>query len=42
VIIALVLISLLITRHYALYPMAMTFFVIRHTMLICLETIDRQ
>lgn len=39
-IVAFVFISLLITRHYALYPMAMTFFVVRHTMLVCLETID--
>ncbi len=39
-IIAFVLISLLITRHYALYPIAMTFFIIRHTMLACLEIID--
>lgn len=35
-----VLISLLITRHYALYPIAMTFFIIRHTMIACLEIID--
>jgi hypothetical protein len=35
-----VLISLLITRHYALYPIAMTFFIIRHTMIVCLEIID--
>lgn len=40
VIVVLVLISLLITRHYALYPMAMTFFVVRHTMIVCLEAID--
>ena len=40
VIVAFVLISLLITRHYALYPMAMTFFIIRHTMIVCLENID--
>ena len=39
-IIALVLVSLVIIRHYALYPIAMTFFVIRHTMIACLETID--
>ncbi len=38
--VAFVLISLLITRHYALYPMAMTFFVVRHTMIVCLEIID--
>ncbi|MFI3156202.1 MAG: hypothetical protein QX199_08590 [Methylococcaceae bacterium] len=38
--VAFVLISLLITRHYALYPIAMTFFVIRHTMIACLEIID--
>ncbi len=36
-----VLISLVITWHYALYPMAMTFFIIRHTMIVCLENIDR-
>jgi hypothetical protein len=40
VIVAFVLISLLITRHYALYPIAMTFFIIRHTMVACLEIID--
>jgi hypothetical protein len=40
-IVGLVLLSLLITRHYALYPIAMTFFVIRHAMIACLETIDR-
>lgn len=38
--VAFVLISLLITRHYAFYPIAMTFFVIRHTMIACLEIID--
>lgn len=36
----LVLISLLITRHYTLYPIAMTLFIIRHTMTVCLEIID--
>lgn len=41
VIVAFVLISLLITRHYTLYPIAMTFFIIRHTMTTCLEIIDR-
>ncbi|MDD4914856.1 MAG: hypothetical protein PHW13_07440 [Methylococcales bacterium] len=35
-----VLVSLLITRHYALYPMAVTFYVMRHTIVICLEKID--
>lgn len=40
VIVGFVLISLLITRHYALYPIAMTFFIIRHTMVACLEIID--
>lgn len=40
VIVVFVMISLLITRHYALYPMAMTFFLIRHTMIVCLEIID--
>lgn len=39
--IALVCAGLLITRHYALYPMAMTFFIVRHTMVICLERIDK-
>ncbi|MFZ2406385.1 MAG: hypothetical protein WAW41_14690, partial [Methylobacter sp.] len=38
--VAFVLVSLLITRHYALYPIAMTFFIIRHTMIACLEIID--
>ncbi len=37
---AFVLISLLITDHYALYPIAMTFFIIRHAMIACLEIID--
>ena len=40
-IVVFVLISLLITDHYALYPIAMTFFIIRHTMTACLEIIDR-
>lgn len=40
VIVVFVLISLLITRHYALYPMAMTFFLVRHTMIVCLEIVD--
>lgn len=35
-----VLLSLLVTRHYALYPIAMTLFIIRHTMTVCLEIID--
>ena len=39
--IALVFAGLLITRHYALYAMAMTFFIVRHTMLICMEKIDQ-
>jgi len=39
-IVVFVLISLLITRHYMLYPIAMTFFIIRHTMTVCLEIID--
>jgi len=38
--VAFVLISLLITRHYTLYPIAMTLFIIRHTMIVCLEIID--
>jgi hypothetical protein len=33
---ALVLISLLLTEHYMLYPMAMTLFIIRHTIIVCL------
>lgn len=40
VIVVFVLISLLITRHFTLYPIAMTFFIIRHTMIACLEIID--
>jgi hypothetical protein len=36
-----IFIGLIITRHYALYPMAMTFFLVRHTMKICVENIDR-
>lgn len=39
--IGLVLAGILITRHYALYAMAMTFFIVRHTMIVCLEKIDR-
>lgn len=35
-----VIVSLLIPRHYALYPMAMTFFLIRHTIVVCQEAID--
>lgn len=41
VLVAFVLISLLITRHYTLYPIAMTLFIIRHTMIACLEIIDK-
>ncbi|MFU8789529.1 MAG: hypothetical protein ACNA7G_10895 [Methylobacter sp.] len=41
VVIGFVLISLLITRHYALYPIAMTLFIVRHTLTVCLEIIDR-
>ncbi|MGR9014007.1 MAG: hypothetical protein ACU83U_10220 [Gammaproteobacteria bacterium] len=41
VIVGLVLISLLITRHYMLYPITMTFFIVRHTIIACLEIIDR-
>lgn len=40
VLVVFVLVSLLITSHYALYPIAMTFFIIRHTMIACLEIID--
>lgn len=39
--VAFVLAALVITRHYALYPMAMTFFVLRHSIASCLEVIDR-
>ncbi len=39
-IVVFVLISLLITSHYALYPIAMTLFIIRHTMVVCLENIS--
>lgn len=42
VLVVLVLISLLITRHYMLYPIAMTFFIIRHTIIVCLEVIDSE
>jgi len=41
VLVGLVLMSLLITRHYMLYPIAMTLFIVRHTMIACLEIIDR-
>jgi hypothetical protein len=37
-----VLIGLLITDHYAVYPIAMTLFIVRHTMIVCQENIDRQ
>jgi hypothetical protein len=40
VFVGLVLVSLLITRHYTLYPIAVTLFIIRHTMIACLEVID--
>lgn len=40
-VISLVIAGLLITRHYALYPMAMTFFVVRHTIIICHEYIEQ-
>ena len=40
VFIVFVLIGLLITDHYAVYPIAMTFFIVRHTLIVCLETID--
>lgn len=40
VLVGLVLIGLLITRHYTLYPIAMTLFIARHTMIACLEIID--
>ena len=39
-VIGFVFLGLLITRHYALYAMAMTFFMVRHTMIVCLEKID--
>jgi hypothetical protein len=35
-----VLIGLVITRHYTLFPMAMTYFIVRHAMIVCLEIID--
>jgi hypothetical protein len=37
-----VLISIAITRHYALYMIAMTFFIVRHTLIVCLEEIDHK
>ncbi|TRW91505.1 hypothetical protein [Candidatus Methylobacter oryzae] len=40
--VVLVLISLLITWHYTLYPIAMTLFIVRHTIVACLETIDKR
>jgi hypothetical protein len=40
-VIVFVLLSLLITKHFALYPIAMSIFIIRHTITVCLETIDR-
>lgn len=42
VLVAFVLIGLLITDHYAVYPIAMTFFIVRHTMIICLEIVDKK
>ncbi len=41
VFVAFVLLGLLVVDHYALYPIAMTLFIVRHTMLACLETIDK-
>jgi len=37
-----VLISLLLPEHYLLYPIAMTLFIVRHTLQRCLEIIESQ
>jgi hypothetical protein len=39
--VAFVFIGLLVTKHYALYPMAMTFFFMRHTFIVCSEIIEQ-
>jgi hypothetical protein len=36
-----VLVSIAIPEHYGLYMIAMTFFIMRHTIIVCLEAIDR-
>ena len=41
VLLVFVVLGLIISRHYALYPMAMTFFIFRHTIQVCLESINR-
>lgn len=35
-----VVVALLVSRHYALFPMAVTFYVMRHAITVCLEKID--
>lgn len=40
VLMVLVMVSLVFTSHFALYPVAMTLFIIGHTMVACLEIID--
>jgi hypothetical protein len=40
-VIGLVLASLAVPQHYTLFPVMMTFFIVRHTMLVCLEMVDR-
>ena len=38
--VAFVVISLLIAEHYALFLVAMTFYIIRHSIMVCLENIE--
>ncbi|MDT4328886.1 hypothetical protein ACQE3E_09335 [Methylomonas sp. MED-D] len=40
-VIGFVIVGLLVTRHYALYPMSMTFYIVRHTMVVCLESVEK-
>jgi len=35
-----VLISLIVSWHYALFAVAMTFFIVRHAIAICMETVE--
>lgn len=37
-----VMTSLLVTSHFMLYPLTMTFFIVRHSMIVCLEIIDSE
>ena len=41
VFVAIVLLGILVTDHYGIYPIAMTIFIVRHTIVACLEIIDK-